>query len=84
MKKRIDTNTYDTLYEELEQKVTKLKSNFPKKENTQLLQGFVNSGWRNVYNDMSRENQRLLWRNIIKELHVTKDNEIYDIKVTFL
>lgn len=84
MKKRIDTNTYDTLYEELEQKVTRLKKKTSKKESTHLLQDFLNSDWRTIYNDMSRETKRSLWRNIIQELHVSKENEIYDIKVTFL
>lgn len=82
MKKRIDVSTYDTLYEELEEKMTLLKQKAPQKENTQLLEDFLNSGWRNVYNNMSQEKKRVLWRNIIKELHISKSNEIYDIKVT--
>ena len=81
MKKRISVSTYDKLYEELEEKMSKLQSNAPKKENIQLLHDFLNSGWLNTYHDMSKESKRSLWRNIIKEIHIDMDN---NIEITFL
>ena len=81
MKKRISVSVYDKLYEELEEKMSKLQSNAPKKENIQLLHNFLNSGWLNTYHDMSKESKRSLWRNIIKEIKVNLDN---NIEITFL
>lgn len=80
MKKRMSVDTYDKLYAELETKITNLKQKHPKKDNTESLQQFLNSGWQNVYNSMSRENKRTLWRNLIEEIQITESG----IVVSFL
>lgn len=71
MKKRMSVSAYDKLYAELEQKIAMLKQKMPKKDNTDALKKFLNSGWENVYHSMTRENKRTLWRNLIKEIHIT-------------
>ena len=71
MKKRMSVSTYDKLYTELEHKIAMLKQKMPKKDNTDALKKFLNSGWENVYHGMTRENKRTLWRNLIKEIHIT-------------
>lgn len=38
---------------------------------TDALKKFLNSGWENIYHGMTRENKRTLWRNLIKEIHIT-------------
>ena len=80
MKKRMSVDTYDKLYAELETKITNLKQKHPKKNNTESLQQFLNSGWQNIYNNMSRENKRTLWRNLIEEILITESG----IVVSFL
>ena len=71
MKKRMSVSVYDKMYAELEHKITMLKQKMPKKDNTDALKKFLNSGWENVYHGMTRENKRTLWRNLIKEIHIT-------------
>ena len=71
MKKRMSVSTYDKLYTELENKIAMLKQKMPKKDNTDALKKFLNSGWENIYHGMTRENKRTLWRNLIKEIHIT-------------
>ena len=39
------------------------------------------SNWNDVYNSLDKENQRALWRNLIKEIKLDKE---FKIKVDFL
>ena len=75
MKKRIDVKTYDRLYEQTDAEIKKLKANAPKRSNTSLYREFLTSGWRNIYDGMSRENKRVFWRGIIKEIRTSVDNK---------
>ena len=81
MKKRIKQDEYDRLYEELENELNQLDYNEPNKKDTEALLVFLNSGWRNIYDDLSRESKRSLWRGIIKEINALPDEVI---KVEFL
>ena len=81
MKKRIDVETYDRLYEETETELKKLKAATPKKSNVELHREVLNSGWRTIYDSMTRENKRAFWRAIVKSVVVYHDGKI---KVTFL
>ena len=81
MKKRIDIKTYDRLYEETEAEINKLKASAPKKSNADLHRDILNSGWRTIYDSMTRENKRAFWRAFVKSIVVTHDGEI---KVTFI
>lgn len=82
MKKRIDIKTYDRLYEETEAKIEKLKKDAPKRSSVDLHREFLNSGWRSIYEGMTRENKRSFWRSIIKEVSTSIDNK--EVFVTFL
>lgn len=82
MKKRIDVKTYDRLYEDTEAKIVELQKNAPKKSNAALHRDFLNSGWRNIYDGMTRENKRAFWRGFIKEIVVSVDNK--EVSVKFL
>lgn len=75
MKKRIDVKTYDRLYEQTDAEIKKLKANAPKRSNTSLYREFLTSGWRNIYDGMSRANKRVFWRGIIKEIRTSVDNK---------
>lgn len=81
MKKRIDVKTYDRLYEQTEAELKKLKADAPKRSNADLHLDILNSGWRPIYDNMSRESKRSFWRGIIKSIVVDHNGKI---KVTFL
>ena len=72
-KKRISVKQYDHDYEELEEEMKKLSEQTTEKEDITILQEFLNSGWKNIYDELNRENKRALWRNIIKEIKVRED-----------
>ena len=74
LKKRIKQEEYDRLYEELENELKQLDYNEPNTKDIEALTKFLNSGWRNIYNDLPRESKRSLWRSIVKEIHATPDN----------
>ena len=82
LKKRIDVKTYDRLYDEIEAKLTKIKKDAPKRSNADLHRELLNSGWRSIYDGMSRENKRTFWRGIIKEIRTSTDNK--EVFVEFL
>lgn len=73
MKKRITQEDYDRLYEELEAELKILESNKTDIKDTKALAEFLNSGWRNVYDDLPRKSKRSIWRNLIKEIDATPD-----------
>lgn len=73
MKKRISQKDYDRLYEELETELKKLESASSNIKDTKDLSAFLNSGWRNIYDNLPRESKRSIWRNIVKEIDATPD-----------
>ena len=81
MKKRIDVKKYDREYEALEKELANLQKEVPKKSDITILEEFLESDWREVYDSLDKENQRALWRNLIKEI---KLNEDFEIDVDFL
>jgi hypothetical protein len=80
-KNRISVEQYDKEYEALENELKALLLNREEKKDLQPLLDFLNSNWKNVYKDMSKENKRALWRNLIKEIKI--DTE-FNISVDFL
>lgn len=74
MKKRINQDEYDRLYEELENELKQLDYYEPQTKDVEALNTFLNSGWREIYNDLPRESKRSLWRGIVKQIHTTPDN----------
>lgn len=73
MKKRITQEEYDKLYEELEAELKQLENNKSAVKDTKALVDFLNSGWRNIYDDLPRDSKRSIWRNLIKEIEATPD-----------
>lgn len=73
MKKRITQEEYDKLYEELEAELKQLENNKPDVKDTKALIDFLNSGWRNIYDDLPKDSKRSIWRNLIKEIEATPD-----------
>ena len=80
-KKRIDVKKYDREYEALEKELANLQKETPKETDITILEEFLRSDWKDVYNSLDKENQRALWRNLIKEI---KFDEEFKIDVDFL
>ena len=80
-KKRIDMKKYDMDYEALEKELANLQKETPKEEDITILEEFLRSDWKDVYNSLDKENQRALWRNLIKEIKLDED---FKIDVNFL
>ena len=71
IKKRMPVSTYERLYAETEDKIKRLESFKPK--STDHLKQFLNSGWRSIYENLTRENKRTFWRNVLDSVHVSLD-----------
>lgn len=71
IKKRMPVSTYERLYAETEDKIKRLESFNP--QSTDHLNQFLNSGWRSIYESLTRENKRTLWRNVLDSVHVSPD-----------
>lgn len=80
-KKRIDIKKYDREYEALEKELANLQKEQPTESDITILEEFLRSDWKDVYNSLDKENQRALWRNLIKEI---KFDEEFKIDVDFL
>ena len=68
-------------YEALEKELANLQKETPKETDITILEEFLKSDWKDVYNSLDKENQRALWRNLIKEIKFNKD---FKIDVDFL
>lgn len=80
-KKRINVKEYDRDYEALEKELANLQKETPKESDITILEEFLRSDWKDVYNSLDKENQRALWRNLIKEIKLDKE---FKIDVDFL
>ena len=78
-KNRISIEKYDTEYERLENELKYISLEKP--IDVQHIKDFLNSDWKSIYNDLTKENKRALWRNLIKEITIDKEQ---NISITFL
>ncbi len=80
-KKRMNVKEYDMEYEALEKELANLQKETPKETDITILEEFLSSDWKEIYNSLDKENQRALWRNLIKEI---KFDEEFKIDIDFL
>lgn len=71
-KGRIKEDVYDHDYEILEKQLADAQKEMPKETDISGLEDFLNSGWKNVYDTLPREDKRALFRSIIK--NISKDD----------
>lgn len=81
LKGRIDEKTYDKEYERLQRIILENESitDIPNRANLTDLRQLFTSGWENTYNDLTRENKRKFWNEIIKEIHFNKDKTVNSV-----
>lgn len=76
IKGRLSEKDYDTEYE----RITKLiESNNNQEEKTidyDAIKNVFSKGWKEIYNELTRENKRAFWREIIDHIEITEEKEI--------
>ena len=75
-KKRMPLKQYEQESVALEKELANLQKEVPEENDITILEEFLQSNWREVYDSLDKENQRALWRNLIKEIKLNKDFEI--------
>lgn len=75
-KKRISESDYDRDYEELETRLARLQREKPKAKDISGIEAFLNSGWENVYENLSREDKRALIRSVVKSIYFDDNGEM--------
>ena len=80
-KKRMPLKQYENESLALEKELANLQKEIPEESDITILEEFLRSDWKEVYNSLDKENQRALWRNLIK--HIKLDEE-FKIDVDFL
>lgn len=81
-KNRISESEYDREYSELDNELTTLQSKLQittKERDVSIYQELLNSGWKEIYNALTRENKRVFWRKYIKNIVVDTDLNVIDI-----
>ena len=80
-KNRITEAEYDKEYEELEVELEKLEAKLepePERDLT-LYESILNSGWKNLYYVLIKENKRSFWRKYIKTIHLNEDGTVKQV-----
>lgn len=75
-KNRISPNEYDAEYEELAKRLAKAQKEAPKEKDISGIQAFLNSGWEDVYQNLSREDKRALIRSVVKSMTFDENGEL--------
>ena len=74
-KDRISLELYEEEYDKLEKELKHLENE--KVDETFLdAKKLLTSNWQDVYNTLSKENKRAIWRNLINHLQITENKEI--------
>ena len=83
-KGRIDEEEYDTEYFQLEKKLKEIKIEAPKpKTDLDALKGILETDYRGLYEQLSKENRKAFWRGMIKELTIGEDKIIIPESIVF-
>lgn len=75
-KKRISIKEYDCEYEALEKRLAKAQKETPKEKDISGIEAFLNSGWENVYKNLSREDKRALIRSVVKSMSFDENGQL--------
>lgn len=75
-KGHMDEKEYDYEYALLEERLKEVEKEMPEETDLSNLEAFVNSGWKDVYQTLKKEDKRALFRSVIKEIRFDKDNNI--------
>lgn len=83
-KGRIEEEEYDTDYLKLEKQLKGLNIEVePPKKDLDSLKGILETDYRTIYSQLTKENKRAFWRRIIKEFQIDKHKKIIPESIIF-
>ena len=83
-KGRIEEEEYDTEYYKLEKSLKKIDvSEPPPKRDLDAIKGILETDYRGIYANLSRENQKAFWRSFIKEFTIDENKKIIPDSIIF-
>lgn len=83
-KGRISEEEYDTDYMKLEKQIKKLDvEELPPKKDLDALKGILESDYRTIYSQLTKENKKAFWRNTIKEFAIDDNKKIIPESIIF-
>lgn len=75
-KGRIEEEEYDTEYFKLEKKINSFDMEEPPpKRDLDALKGILETNYREIYSNLTRENKRAFWRSIIREFSLDEETK---------
>lgn len=75
-RKRISMDEYDAEYEALEKRLASAKKDAPSVKDLSGIEAFLNSGWEQVYENLSREDKRALIRSVVKSMSFDENGDL--------
>lgn len=83
-KGRIEEEEYDTEYYKLEKKLKSLDTTEPPpKRDLDAIKGILETDYRGIYEQLTRENKKAFWRSFIKEFAIDEDKKIVPESIIF-
>lgn len=83
-KGRIEEEEYDTEYFKLEKQLKSITVvEEPPKKDLDALKGLLETDYRGLYAQLTKENKKAFWRRIIKEFTITEDKKIDPESIIF-
>ena len=83
-KGRIEEKEYDTEYFKLEKKLKSLDiSAPPPKRDLDAIKGILETDYRGIYENLTRENKKAFWRSFIRELTLDENKKIVPESIIF-
>ena len=83
-KGRIDEEEYDIDYMKLEKSLKKIDTEEPPPQrDLDALKGLLETDYRGLYNQLTKENKKAFWRRIIKEFAIDEDKKINPDSIIF-
>jgi DNA invertase Pin-like site-specific DNA recombinase len=83
-KGRIEEEEYDTEYFKLEKSLKKLDvTEEPPKRDLDALKGILETDYRGIYAQLTKENQKAFWRSFIREFAIDENKKIVPESIIF-
>lgn len=83
-KGRIDEEEYDTEYLKLDKKLKDLDiEETPQERDLDALKGLLETDYRGLYDQLTKENKKAFWRRIIKEFTIDENKQIVPESIIF-
>ena len=83
-KGRIEEEEYDAEYYKLERQLKKIDvTEEPPKRDLDAIKGILETDYRTIYDNLTRENKKAFWRSIIKEFAINEDKKIVPESIIF-